>query len=422
MARRRPRAGLVGLVSAVLVAGVLGTGGLGAGAAVNAPAPAPAPVAVVPPGAGSIMPGIDSRLLGVPLLPEAGPDASADLAAAQTELATLDSEQATLKARLEVLGQSALKLSAVQQEAAATLARSQALVDRVAAAAYRGATDELLAVLPSGNALDLGRRMKLAGEVGTSLRAISREARAARRRAGQAAQRTADETTQVQQRLGELEREVPTAARAVQARLAQAKSDLPARKIAASGIPVAAMDAYLRAARIVAVSTPTCGLEWWVLAGIADGESGHGTHNGARADFNGDVFPAIIGIPLDGTNSTQAVPDTDKGLLDTDPVWDRAVGVLQFIPGTWNRWASDGNFDGKTDPQNLYDASLGAARKLCADAGPEGMHTDAQIAKALKPYAVTAALVQAKLARAREYQVQGLPAPDASVAGVITPG
>ena len=114
-------------------------------------------------------------------------------------------------------------------------------------------------------------------------------------------------------------------------------------------------------------------------------------------------------------NSTQPVADTDKGLLDGDPIWDHAVGALQFTPGTWNRWASDGNGDGKTDPQNLYDASLAAARKLCTDAGPAGMHTDAQIAAALKPYTVTNALVKAKLARAKAYEAQGLPAPDPTV-------
>jgi membrane-bound lytic murein transglycosylase B len=137
---------------------------------------------------------------------------------------------------------------------------------------------------------------------------------------------------------------------------------------------------------------------------------------------HGNVFPPIVGIPLDGTNHTQAVIDTDHGLYDTDPIWDRAVGVFQFIPGTWNRWASDGNGDKATDPQNLYDASLAAARKLCADAGPAGMHTDDELARALKPYTVTAALVRSKLARARAYEAQGLPVPDPSVAGAITPG
>ncbi len=378
----------------------------------------------MPPGAGAVMPGIDPRLLGVALLPGAGVDPSAELASAQTSLAALKAEQRSLDQRNQELTERTLQLTAVQQKAETTLQRTQDLVDRVAAAAYKGASDELLAALPSSNMdmLERGREMKLAGQAGTSLRAISRAAATARRKATKAEARAAAEASTVQDRLAVLAVEVPKADRIVQARLSQAASDLPARKIALSGIPVAAMDAYLRAANTLAVLQPTCGIEWWLLAGIADGESGHGTHGGARADVHGNVFPPIVGIPLDGTNDTQAVADTDHGLYDADPIWDHAVGVLQFIPGTWNRWASDGNGDTITDPQNLYDASLGAARKLCSDAGPEGMHTDEQIARALKPYAVTAALVKAKLARAREYEVQGLPVPEAAVAGAITPG
>jgi membrane-bound lytic murein transglycosylase B len=381
-------------------------------------------MAVVPPGAGSVMPGIDARLLGLPLLPGAalGADASADLAVAQTRLAAITHEQDALNARQADLTARSLKLTAVQQQAEAELKRTQELVNRVAAAAYRSASDELLAVLPSSNMLDLGRRMKLAGQAGTSLRAISRRAAAARRAASKQAEATGIEAARVQQRLGELAAEAPAAKRMVEARVAQAGTDLPARKLAGLGIPVAAMDAYLRAERTMAFLQPTCGIQWWLLAGIADGESGHGTHGGARADVHGDVFPPIIGIPLDGTNHTQAIGDTDHGLYDLDPIWDRAVGVLQFIPGTWKGWASDGNGDGRMDPQNLYDASLGAAKKLCADAGPEGLHTDEQLAGALKPYAVTNALVKAKLARARAYELQGIPKPDPTVAGAITPG
>ena len=38
---------------------------------------------------------------------------------------------------------------------------------------------------------------------------------------------------------------------------------------------------------------------------------------------------------------------------------------MQFLPGTWARYAADGDGDGVDDPQNLYDASLAAARYLC---------------------------------------------------------
>ena len=44
----------------------------------------------------------------------------------------------------------------------------------------------------------------------------------------------------------------------------------------------------------------------------------------------------------------------------------RAMGPMQFLPGTWARYASDGDGDGTADPQNLYDATLAAARYLCS--------------------------------------------------------
>jgi len=49
----------------------------------------------------------------------------------------------------------------------------------------------------------------------------------------------------------------------------------------------------------------------------------------------------------------QAIKDTDGGVLDGDPVWDRAVGPFQFIPSTWMHWKADGNGDGVADPQNI---------------------------------------------------------------------
>ena len=42
------------------------------------------------------------------------------------------------------------------------------------------------------------------------------------------------------------------------------------------------------------------------------------------------------------------------------------MGPMQFLPGTWARYASDGDGDGEADPQNLYDATLAAARYLCS--------------------------------------------------------
>jgi len=56
-------------------------------------------------------------------------------------------------------------------------------------------------------------------------------------------------------------------------------------------------------------------------------------------------------------------------MWDGDTGWDRAVGPMQFIPGTWRRYAADANADGKQDPNNVYDAAAGAAHYLCNAAG-----------------------------------------------------
>ena len=39
---------------------------------------------------------------------------------------------------------------------------------------------------------------------------------------------------------------------------------------------------------------------------------------------------------------------------------------MQFLPGTWAMWATDGDGDGRRDPLDLDDAAAAAARYLCA--------------------------------------------------------
>ncbi|MGH3881632.1 MAG: hypothetical protein ACRDSK_31805 [Actinophytocola sp.] len=64
------------------------------------------------------------------------------------------------------------------------------------------------------------------------------------------------------------------------------------------------------------------------------------------------------------------IRDTDRGKLDGDPTWDRAVGAMQFLPETWQRWGVRASRDGKApDPQNIDDAALTAGRYLCASGG-----------------------------------------------------
>jgi len=75
------------------------------------------------------------------------------------------------------------------------------------------------------------------------------------------------------------------------------------------------------------------GLPWTVMAGISKVESNHGRFAGSTLGPDGVLRPSIIGIPLDGTNGTARIPDSDDGRWDGDAVWDRAGGPFQFIPG-----------------------------------------------------------------------------------------
>ena len=134
----------------------------------------------------------------------------------------------------------------------------------------------------------------------------------------------------------------------------------------ATDVPRRALFGYATAQLVLAEDLPTCQLSWTTLAGIGYVESRHGTYAGGEIAEDGTTTVDIIGIPLDGSNDTQALPDTDGGELDGDTEWDRAIGPMQFIPSTWARWGE--SLEGGTpDPHNIDDAALSAARYLCAD-------------------------------------------------------
>jgi membrane-bound lytic murein transglycosylase B len=131
-------------------------------------------------------------------------------------------------------------------------------------------------------------------------------------------------------------------------------------------IPLVAYDAYRSASRSAPTITDSCEVDWAVVAGIAQVESRHGRIDpDHRLTSDGDVEPPIRGRPLDGTSGTQTIADSDNGELDGDSTWDRAMGPLQFIPTTWRELGRDGNADGETDPDNLYDSALTAVAHLC---------------------------------------------------------
>jgi membrane-bound lytic murein transglycosylase B len=130
-------------------------------------------------------------------------------------------------------------------------------------------------------------------------------------------------------------------------------------------IPAVAFDAYRAASSAAPTITSSCAVDWSIVAAIAQVESRHGRIDDRALTASGDVVPPIRGRALDGSGGTQTIPDTDGGQLDGDVTWDRAMGPLQFIPTTWRELGRDGNADGVSDPDNLYDASLTAVAHLC---------------------------------------------------------
>jgi len=132
-----------------------------------------------------------------------------------------------------------------------------------------------------------------------------------------------------------------------------------------TGIPVVALQAYGYAELVVAQTRPGCRLRWTTLAAIGRVESNHGRANGATLRDDGRAWPPILGKPLDGEGGRARIMDTDDGRLDRDPVYDRAVGPMQFIPTTWEEEAIDASGDGVADIHNIFDAALAAANYLC---------------------------------------------------------
>ncbi len=138
------------------------------------------------------------------------------------------------------------------------------------------------------------------------------------------------------------------------------------RVSAATGIPRRALQAYAAAQLQLLAEQRECQVSWPTLAAIGEVESRHGTYAGGELAPDGTTTVPVIGIPLDGSRGTAAIPDTDGGQLDGDPVWDRAVGPMQFIPSTWEIWGASAD-NSTPNPHDIDDAALSAARYLCAD-------------------------------------------------------
>jgi hypothetical protein len=159
--------------------------------------------------------------------------------------------------------------------------------------------------------------------------------------------------------------------------------------VGSQSIPATVLAAYRMAAQRLTEDDSSCGMRWQVLAGIGKVESGHA--GGGRVTADGDAVPRILGPVLNGVGSVAAISDHDDGRWDLDSVWDRAVGPMQFIPGTWALFGIDGSGDGTADPNNVFDAALSAGHYLCV--GTSEVRTAEGLAAALRRYNNSASYV-----------------------------
>ncbi|MGB3486117.1 MAG: lytic murein transglycosylase [Mycobacterium sp.] len=162
-------------------------------------------------------------------------------------------------------------------------------------------------------------------------------------------------------------------------------------------IPSMALSAYRNAEVMMAGAMPNCGVGWNLLAGIGRIESMHA--NGGATDARGTAVQPIYGPALDGTlpGNEIIVQSNQAGRV----TYARALGPMQFLPGTWSRYASDGDGDGKSDPQNLYDSALAAARYLCS--GGLNLRDPAQVMTAVLRYNNSVAYARNVLGWAASY-------------------
>ena len=176
------------------------------------------------------------------------------------------------------------------------------------------------------------------------------------------------------------------------------------------GVPVRALKAYRAAALLVDSADPGCHIDWALIGAIGRVESNHARFGGNQLDSAGVAQPGIIGIPLDGSNGTALITDSDGGLLDRDTTYDRAVGPMQFIPSTWRFAGVDADGDGVKNPQDMADAASATAVYLCS--GPGDVRVPDELRSAILRYNASDSYVRTVTAIAEAYRegVTALPA------------
>ncbi len=134
-----------------------------------------------------------------------------------------------------------------------------------------------------------------------------------------------------------------------------------------------ALSAYRKTERTMAATAPGCGLSWNLLAGIGRLESSPTKGNPA----------AMRSVSVKG-KGPKTLPST-----------------------TWSRFASDGDGDGKSDPHNLFDATLATARHLCSSG--LNFHNHAQLLTALLRYNNSLSFAENVLGWAAAYATGSVP-------------
>ena len=178
-------------------------------------------------------------------------------------------------------------------------------------------------------------------------------------------------------------------------------------------IPAMALSAYRKAEQTMAAAAPGCGVSWNLLAGIGRIESSHA--NGGATDARGTAVRPIYGPALDGTlPGNEVIVQSNMGGRAN---YARALGPMQFLPGTWSRYASDGDGDGRADPQNLFDATLSAARYLCS--GGLNLRNQAQVLTAILRYNNSMAYAQNVLGWAAAYATGVAPVDLPAITGPV---
>ncbi len=332
-------------VAGLLVLFLVATGGAPAAADPDPPAEGLPPATPGPPPEEDVAPPAPPV---PPLAPPGADEAGRARAAAEVRAAelALKAARATAQKKARALEPFQRRLAASQahmallgeeeRRLAEELVVARGKVRKLAVAGYVHGGDALPVdyLLRSADPADLMRRRSLVKSASETRQGTVREYEAAGRAVSadlRAAVQALDEATAAFRQA-----EAEAASAAVIA--AQRESELEHRRqlldlVAAaapalpSDIPRLFLDAYRGAAAALARKSPNCRVAWPAIAAIGKVESNHGRYRGALMALNGDVYPRILGIPLDGTRSS-LIRDTDLGHYDTDLEFDRAVGPM----------------------------------------------------------------------------------------------